>query len=199
VWAAQNQWDRIVQWNSTDGAAWKELAYQQPVAANAIPYLAEAVQHSPRQVYLREAYARALEQSSRPEDLTQARKEYAAAIELAPHRASNVQALGRLCYREKDIATALAWFKEARHLEPHYWESDLWIARSWMALGEKHQAIQVLRQLPARRNAFLRDHPELAIHASSPYEQMILAYDPLIVQQDLRRFQTSPRNSTIVR
>ncbi|OGR90243.1 MAG: hypothetical protein A2992_07990 [Elusimicrobia bacterium RIFCSPLOWO2_01_FULL_59_12] len=153
--------------------------------------LARAVRLHPHDVYLRETYAAALESSPNSEDAIRALQEYQTALLLAPNRAINALAVGRLLYRERDPVVALPWFKKALRTEPNYWECDLWIARCLFEGGQKRQGLRVLRQLPIRRERFLREQAAAVRSRNSPYERIILSYNPAVVQAELRRFLSS--------
>ena len=86
---------------------------------------------------------------------------------------------------------ALPWFKKALRTEPNYWECDLWIARCLFEGGQKRQGLRVLRQLPIRRERFLREQAAAVRSRNSPYERIILSYNPAVVQAELRRFLSS--------
>jgi O-antigen ligase len=194
-WASDGKWEQITRWNPQDGRAWKHLAFAQSGPAHALPFLEQAVRQSPADVYLREALAAVLEQSTRPEDGIRAQKEYETALHWAPQRAINRLAIGRLFYRQGNAEAALPWFRQALTTEPHYWESELWIARTLAALGQKEQGIRLLKQLAARRDHFLKMYP--AYRPRSIYENRILAYDDSVVEAELKRLQSRKQNVII--
>ena len=110
------------------------------------------------------------------------------ALTLAPGRAVNALALGRLAARRKAWPEALGWFVRAKTLEPHYWEASLWIARCQAALGERKKAIFTLRQIPLERaevRARIDARRSIDRYDPSGYERMILSYDARVVEREL--------------
>lgn len=148
--------------------------------------LTARIQRSPSNVYLRESLARALESHNTPESLQEAALHYEMAIRLAPSRAINYVALGRILYRFHLIPNAQSRFEEARRIEPHYWEADLWIARCKAAQGQVRAALFQLRHLEKRRQAVLRRFRSYAVPRSA-YEEQILGYDSVVVEQERKR------------
>ncbi len=125
-WVSTNQWDRILFWNSHDAEAWHELAYHVNDPLTALTDHQNAVRESPQQPYYVEALARALDSRAEPEFLPQALTMYLKAIELAPTRATNDLAIARILWRAGEPERALGWTEQAVHLEPFYWEGDLY-------------------------------------------------------------------------
>jgi O-antigen ligase len=186
-WAAEGRWDPIVRWNTADGEAWKNLALNQDRPADSIPNFQKALKHMPYDIYTREDYAIALEQQATRDSEVEALHQYAAALDLAPHRAVDALAIGRILFKRNQAAQAREWFKYARRLEPHYWESELWVARCSYQMGDKQSAARMVRNLIRRHNAFLKRQKEWVIN-NTLYENVILSYDRAVVEKDLRRF-----------
>ncbi len=155
-----------------------------------------SVQRSPQNVYVREAFARALEATHEPARLPLALEHYRTAVHLAPNRAMNVLAVGRVLFLQNHIPEAMEAFRAARRIEPRYWEADLWIARCYAREGRRENAIQALRLLASRRQAILNYHEKvklaIPIHlGTSPYEDVILGYDSEVVRKELAALKHS--------
>lgn len=179
-WAHHGNWGRIVRVNPFDSDAWEQLGMNVPIPAEAIVFLERAVSASSENPYYREQLARALELSSRPDDLREAASHYAAATRLAPSRAINFLGLARLAYRQGLYTEAIRYAEHARTLEPHYWESDEWIARSFEALGQPRSAASTRRAAQHRLRTYESRQQQLidagAIQAEpASYEAVILA------------------------
>src|SRR5665213_1143130 len=111
-WDNNHAWDRIVAWNSRDTWALKNLAdKQQNPCQESLSLYAQAVQDAPEQLYFREAYGQALETCRQNDYLHQAFEQYTAAYALAPHRALDALAIGRLLFIHGQIPEALTWFE----------------------------------------------------------------------------------------
>jgi len=191
-WASHQAWDRIVSWNSADGEAWHEFAYQITDQKLAVFYHQRAVQESPNQPFYVEALARALESGSDPKVLPQTLEMYLRAINLAPKRAINYLAVTRILWRAREYGNALQWAAKASALEPYYWECDLWRARCMEKLGHANQAVFILKNLIQRREAVLKLYPG---PVQSPYEQAILNFDPAVIENELRRIHLANPNA----
>jgi len=116
-------------------------------------------------VYVRERIAREFESNG---DLDTALAHYHQCISLAPYRAINYLAIGRILYRKANIQEARKWFEDTRRIEPHYWETDLWLARCFQMQGDSTRALFTLDYLLQRYRPY---KPE------SNYDAMILAFD----------------------
>jgi len=196
VWASNGEWEQILKWNPYDASAWKARGDQLPISSEAVNAYVHAVTLCPAQPYFHESLAFALEHSPHPNDLRQAAEQYQIAFQLAPKRANNALAIGRLFYRQGNYTGSLVWFDQARQLEPNYWEAYLWIARSLSKTGHKAQAVRLLRALPLQRARFL-DYQKgflkrLRFYRPSGYEELILRYDSRVIEQELQRL-VSPK------
>jgi tetratricopeptide (TPR) repeat protein len=188
-WVQQERWEDVIRWNPGDAQAWEAQGRLAKDSLTAAKAFSKAVQYSPSQPYYRESLAGALEALG-PSYRTEAEEHYRRAWELAPSRALNALSIGRLYYRDGKFKEALPYFESAQRIEPHYWESDLWIARCWKRLGEKRKAQFILRALQRRHNDFVlyqkrmvADLPSQAM--PSGYEAEILRYDDAVVRREL--------------
>ncbi|MFA5974746.1 MAG: O-antigen ligase family protein [Elusimicrobiota bacterium] len=184
-WAQNQRWDRLARWEPWDAEAWHQLSLQQQDAGSAVAFHKKSVRLSPWQLYYRESFGRALEATQRLDDLPQALSQYHTALQLAPGRATNALALGRIHFRMGDPSAALSWFERARQFEPRYWETDLWMARCYRALGQKRHAIKLLENLQARYN---REGFSPSADFSD-YDRAILSYDPSVVAKQLAQWR----------
>ena len=187
--ARQDRWMAIVTLQPYDATAWKNAADRQPTLGEALPGYAHAVQWVPHQIYFREAFARALEASRQPEALRQAVVQYTAALSLAPHRAVDALALGRLSLLGGEPQKALSYFEAARRMEPRYWECDLWAARCLALLGRWETAVAALDHLRKRRADYFAWRQRVAADLpssddSSDYDRVILRYDDAVVMAE---------------
>lgn len=191
-WAKHGEWARVVRWNSHDAWALKNLADQQPnPCKEGLPLYARAVAKAPDQLDFREAYGHMLEACRQNDYLDDALTQYEAAYTLAPSRAIDALAIGRILFIHGNVAEALAWFENARHGEPHYWECDLWIARCYLRLGDKDKARWTLSNLPLARQRYLDARRKMLADLPSSdeptgYSQTILAYNADVVTRELR-------------
>lgn len=183
--AYQQQWSVIVRINPYDATAWQALNRWD-----------KSIELSPENVYLREDFASYLEQAADPDARMTAVRQYETAVALAPYRAIDHLALGRWAFIMHRYDEAAKRFTRAKQLEPRYWEADLWLACTQYQLGHRHEAIHILQTLPEQLDQFaVSDLLFKTPH--SAYEKRILAYDPLIVEKELRRFQSLNRNTII--
>lgn len=185
-----DRWDRLVRLWPSDASAWHALGLAQKNPRAAASYHAQAVQLSPAQLYYREAWGVSLEATGDRNAIPLALQNYLEASVLAPGRATNALAVGRLLYREGDALAALPWFEKAKALEPGYWEADLWRARCYYQTNRKAEAVALLEQLPTARDTYWRDHAILE-REITPYEQIILGYSPEVVAKELTAFRQS--------
>jgi O-antigen ligase len=190
-WANQGRWERIVRFSPNDAEGWKQMAAKQANVEGALPLLRKAVSLNPEDVYVRETYATALEQAGGEENVALAEQEYLAARQLAPGRAVDALALGRIAYLRHDWTQALEWFRAAWDIEPYYWEAMLWVARTMKEMGKRDEAETLLKEISNRRDLILKNDPAAFQIANSPYEQRILGYDENVIRQELRRFPRS--------
>lgn len=170
------------------GGRWEDLCRVFPYdseAAYRSEHYAQAVSQSFYNPYYHEALAKTYESSTQINSLVLALKEYQYARVLAPSRAINSLAIGKIILRLGDSKKAFVWFQEARRIEPFYWEADLWIARCFFLKGNRSSAIYQLLDLSARHRVFVSRQDRAF---ASPYESAILSYDESTVQKDLRRF-----------
>jgi len=183
IWSGRGQWKQIVHLNPYDGEAWHQLGSQEMDSSERIEAQRQAVHRSPYNLYFREALAAELESSGLESNYPLALQQYLQALVLCPTRAVDALAVGRLLLRAGDPLTALAWFEKARGLEPHYWESDLWIARCYRASGQREKAKFILRDLLIR-------HAETKVPSNllgmSPYERAILGFSEQAVKRELK-------------
>jgi hypothetical protein len=187
-WADQGRWDQIVRWSPYDAEALKEIAFSKPDLGERLTYLQKASAASPSDIYLLEHLATALENYPEKAHYERAIEVYTRVLSLAPSRATDALALGRLLFRERHFPAALLWFQAARTIEPNYWESDLWIARTLSLMNRPQEAISMLKQLAARHQSFIRENPRWDDFPHSVYEQQILRYDDRVVQSQLDHF-----------
>jgi O-antigen ligase len=194
-WKNNQQGDRIVRWNPHDSLALKNWADQmRNPCQDGLPLYQQAVKETPDQVEWREAYGHILEACRQNDYLRNALEQYHAAYRLAPHRAINALAMGRIFYIHGNVGEALSWFENVRHIEPHYWECDLWIARCLFRLGKTKDAIWTLNYLPFRRNKYLAQRQTMLADLPSTddpsgYSSIILAYDDHVIARELKEMR----------
>jgi tetratricopeptide (TPR) repeat protein len=144
---------------------------------------------APENVYYLEALGSCLEASQKQENIAPALNCYLNAIILSPRRATIPLAVGRLLFREGDPARALDWFRTAKHIEPCYWEADLWTARCIFMLGREKAAGNILAHLEREHALFVEHWPHY--QPNSGYERQILAYDQHVIDRDRRKIGSS--------
>jgi O-antigen ligase len=189
VWAHQQRWDRITRVNPSDANAWRHIALESSALDRSLDAASQAVRWAPNTVYDQELLAQRLEAMLQRETSAASLEHYHLALLLAPTRATDALAIGRLLFKEGGAALALPWFERALALEPHYWEADLWAARCLYARGAPEEAIRRLQRLEARHHAF-HDRFSGTASITSGYAERILAYDDAVVQKDLRAMKT---------
>jgi len=189
-WTEHGRSDLIVHVNPADASAWKDLADREPDLDRALIYYARAASVVPGNLYFHEALGRALEASRRPDNEPRALTEYLQVLDLAPGRALDALAVGRVLFTGAEPVKACEWFKNALRIEPHYWECDLWIARCLVRMGKRRQAISILRHLQSRKALYeawrMKAYEDLPRpNIPSGYDQAILAYDDTVVTREL--------------
>lgn len=187
-WQMHDRWDKLVKLWRGDAAAWHAAGFTRTDPRQAATMQLQAVRLSPAQPYYREAFAMTLEATGDEKMLPLAFGNYQAALTLAPYRAINMLALGRLLYRRGDAKGAQTWFDRALALEPGYWEAYLWKARSLFQQKRRSDAITLLNSLAAQRDTYMQTHP-IGPRALAPYERVILNFDADVVRTEMARFR----------
>jgi len=146
----------------------------------ALPSYSQRVHTSAENVYDEERLARSLEQA---EKWDLAEKHYRQALILAPNRALNAMAVGRLYLKREKWAEAIPWFEEARRIEPRYWQSYAGLALAWQHV-KPSRSRWILQALDRNKTRAAQDQIRFGNDLpsqgdSSPYEQEILRFTPL--------------------
>lgn len=190
-WASQGKWDTVCQWLPKDAEAWHEWSKQQSNPEKVLLGARQAVLWSPSMVFYRESLGRVLEATR---NYPEAVEEYKTALQLAPGRAINALAIGRILFINNNPTAALEWFKQARLIEHHYWECDLWIARCLYQSGKTQQARWALDNLVQRRDDYLAWRTAMfrqlpSENLPSGYSDTLLQYDPEVIRQERLKYR----------
>jgi tetratricopeptide (TPR) repeat protein len=198
-WILQKRWTTLIRWDSRDAEAWIGWAGSQSELRYVIAGRTQAVMLAPEDPYYREMLAAALEATHQREAYALALEHYQTALILAPFRAPNALAIGRIWVVLGQPHKALPWFQKALSIEPNYWECDLWIARCLALQGEKEKSLRILRNLRKRHEMHLvwleKSLPDLGPQPfPTLYQSTILAYDDRVVLDEMHHlFRKSVR------
>jgi O-antigen ligase len=191
-YASEGHWEKILRINPYDASAWTGWADQQRDLQLAITGYSRAVGLVPDEVYFHEYLGLALEASRLRSNYTAAIQEYLAGLELAPNRAPDALAIGRILYILNEPQNAMVWFKRALSMEPHYWECNLWIARCLYRAGKTERANEMLKDLRIKHDAYgiwrkrMEDQEDLPTpNLHSGYEQKILSFNGDVLKSGL--------------
>jgi O-antigen ligase len=190
VWQRTGRADLRIGWLPFDAEGWVAAAATQQSRTESLALLREAVRRSPAQPYYWEALGGILQQAPDAAACTEALQAYETARRLAPGRATNPLAIGKLWIRLGKPENALAAFQQATYWEPHYWEAHLWTSRALAALGHRDEALRILREIPEARRELIGSYR--ATRPLSGYERQILGYDADVIANEVQSLRARP-------